>query len=577
MAMNRHQRRSWSFFLFLGLIVAIGASLRLYNLSSQILLDDEWHSINEVADKTFLEVLTRFNPHDNSSPPLNLYLLALLKTCGVSELSIRLPAVVAGVLSLIIMPLLVRRIFDDRIALIFASIVAIAPFLIFYSRYGRAYGSVALLCFCALLLAHLWLNTGKPRYAVGFVLTGALAVYAHLLSIVPIAAPFAVAIGSKVIRRSAEISVSVKSIVGAALALLILVIALIWPALSQSGNLPWAKGHFAREGVLTAATLLSGTANLVLTLLFFILLTVGLIVLLKSKPPLGWLFFIAIAGSVALLVLSRPQGVHRGAVLLRYTIVAVPIGLLLVSVAFDFFLMRLPLTKGFKSWLGTAGVIALLVVFFVAGPLPAIYAGSNNFTNHSAYQGSYQRNWERSEAHSVYPDFSINREQVPVFYRWLATEPGIKAIIEYPFDICDYNDLFYYYQHFHGKQVFAGYSRETKAFGYSVAQQTDEGQFSVGLLNIDQILYRADPGKLGFRNLIDITNQDALVRSPASIIILHKYMIALKIMPTTMGTIALRWRPVQDFAARFRQVLGQPLYEDQQMICFRIKPNKDDG
>jgi len=84
----------------LALFFILGAVLRFYLFPSQILLDDEWHSQMWVIGRSPFEVLTQFNPVDNSSLPLNLYDLALYHTVGWSEFIIRLPVILAGLLSL---------------------------------------------------------------------------------------------------------------------------------------------------------------------------------------------------------------------------------------------------------------------------------------------------------------------------------------------------------------------------------------------------------------------------------------------------------------------------------------------
>jgi hypothetical protein len=78
-------RFHYGYFLVLGGIFIFGAFLRLHMLGSQILVDDEWHSINHVLGKTFTDLVLHYTAADNASPPLNLYCLALLKSVGWFE------------------------------------------------------------------------------------------------------------------------------------------------------------------------------------------------------------------------------------------------------------------------------------------------------------------------------------------------------------------------------------------------------------------------------------------------------------------------------------------------------------
>lgn len=219
---------------------------------------------------------------------------------------------------------------------------------------------------------------------------------------------------------------------------------------------------------------------------------------------------------------------------------------------------------------------------YVTGPLPAQHVFPNNFTNHSAFQGSYRhKTWEYSEANSVYPAFSVKADQIPEFYHWLGRQTNTEAIVEYPFDVCDYNDLYYYYQHFHGKRVIAGYCRDPAliGYGYNVPHDPSNSRFSVGTLPADMILNRvADPAKLKFRNMVEVTDPAVLLRCHADFIILHKYTVALKTIlgsakaPSTYDTIRIYFRSVALLVPRFEAAFGQPVYEDEQIICFRLEP-----
>jgi predicted membrane-bound mannosyltransferase len=265
------ENKTWraGYLLILGVIFVVGAGLRLEQLSSQILLNDEWHSLFAViVNKNYVNLITRFNPNDNSCLQFNLYDLALYRSWGWSEITLRLPVILTGLASLVILPVLVEKMFKERVSIIFAGLLAISPVLIFYSRYVRSYGLAALLCFSALLLCHQWLTTGKPRYLTGYVLTGALAIYAHLLSGVAVFMPLLLAIGLGLGGRfihispaSRQIVVSVRTLLMVICVLTALLLPLLWPVFLQSVNLPWDRGGMTLNGVITAAGLLAGTVN----------------------------------------------------------------------------------------------------------------------------------------------------------------------------------------------------------------------------------------------------------------------------------------------------------------------------
>jgi uncharacterized membrane protein len=589
--MTNNLRKNPSFLLAMGCVFAVGAYLRLNTLSSQILLDDEWHSINEVIGKNYTDVLTQFNPHDNFSLPFAIYNLALYHTFGWSEFTLRLPVILAGLLSLIFLPLLVKKTFNERVSLMFSCFLAIAPFLIFYSRYARAYGFVMLLCFSALILFYQWLTTGKLRYAVGFVFADIFAIYAHLFSLVAVFTPLVTVIGFELVNRfkvhssaCQQIVVPFKALLIMALILILLLLPIMIPVLLESTKLPWQMGKLTLDGVITATTLMSGTVNCPLTILFSLLCIIGQKLLFRHNPLLGWIFLSTICAYIVVLLVSRPLGLDTGAVLLRYTIVVVPMALTMVALAIDQFLMRVRNIKRIHRSIPILMVAGFIGCLYAAGPLSALHVLPNNFTNHSAFQGSYKHQmWERSDANTVYPAFSVKQDQISPFYRWLGGQSNIEAVIEYPFDICDYNDLFYYYQHFHKKRVIAGYCTDPMLLGYRIAPSPDQGKspFSIGMLSTDAILSRvADPTKLTFHNMVDVSDAAALLRSQADIIVLHKYIMALKIMPNGVdataayGSIQVYYRSVELLKVRFKEIFGPPAYEDGQIICFYVKQPK---
>jgi hypothetical protein len=586
--MKENDKRNRHFIVIMGCVFAAGACLRLHNLSSQILLDDEWLGLNAVIGKSWLEVLTKFNPVDNTSLPYDIYTLALLRGFGWSEFTLRLPVIVAGLLSLVVLPLLVRNVLQERVALIFACLLAIAPFLIFYSRYARAYAFVALCCFSALLLFHQWLTTGKLRYAAGFIVAGAFSISAHLFSMIAVLAPLGTAIGIALVNRSAEASalrrqivVPLRHLVIAALLLAALLVPLCLPVLRESAKLPWGRGNMTLEAVWNAATLLSGTVNGPLNALFYLLFLAGFALLFQQNRLLGWTFLSAIGAYPVVFLASRPAGLDTGAVMLRYMIVVVPVSLTLVALALDCLITRAQQIPGMRRSLPVAGAACFLGCLWAAGPLPAQYRTPNNFASHSAFQYSYNRSrWESSDAVTVYPAFHVKQNQIPPFYNGLGGQSNIAAIVEYPFEICDYDDLFYYYQHVHHKRVLAGYCRDVTLLGYGFPPSADPAAppAQAGRLCADDILSRvADPAKLAFRNMIDILDAAALSRSGADILVLHKYIMVLKIMPNVggaalaYGSIPAFYRSVDLLQARFKADLGPPVYEDAEIVCFQIK------
>ncbi len=591
--------------------VVIGALLRLYILPSQILLDDEWHGLNQVIDASLSDVLTTFDAKDNTSLPLNLYHWTLLHTVGWSELTIRLPVIMAGLLGLILMPLAVRKTLGDRVSLVFAFLLAVAPFAIFYSRFSRAYVVVMLFGFLSLLYAHRWLSTGERRSATGFLAAGTIASYTHPLAAIVVVVPFALyylkafgrgSAGEKIPSAGGMVlsTVAQTASTGAGINLperevrrygliqAVVLLPLAWLIFSASAKLPWGGGAWSFSGLRDTATLLSGTTSLPLNLAWYGLLGWGIVSLFRRNPLLARMYAATGALYLGVLMVSRPLGLDTGVVALRYAIVVVPIALSVVAAGIDALWTRYaggggsaadePGHRRPAAAVAAAPLVFLmfLVSFFIAGPLPAIYTRPNNFTNHSAYQGSYDPPDDaRSDSRHVYPGFSVARNDVPEFYRRLWEMRDVATIVEYPLDVTNYNNLFWFYQRVHAKEVLAGYCPERSFLGHrtELPPGSQDQPLRLGLLGADQILsHAADRSKLRFRNLVDVTDPGAVSRSGADFVVLHKSVMALRFLPGgNTDAVPVRYASVPVLAAEFTRFFGPPAWEDESIVCFRLR------
>jgi len=138
----------------------IGLALRGYQLDTQILWDDEWHSIFNVRDYSFWDNATHFRESDNCIP-LTLFHQIFKETTGLNEFGLRLLPFLAGLLTIFFCYWAVKRILDKKTSLIFTALVIISPLLVYFSRYARPYSIAALLSFIAVLAFYEWAKTEK--------------------------------------------------------------------------------------------------------------------------------------------------------------------------------------------------------------------------------------------------------------------------------------------------------------------------------------------------------------------------------------------------------------------------------
>jgi hypothetical protein len=255
----------------------------------------------------------------------------------------------------------------------------------------------------------------------------------------------------------------------------------------------------------------------------------------------------------------------------------VPIALLGVALAIDRATsMAIPArVKAQPIVLATASV-ALAGSLYAAGPLPRLQHGPNDFTNHSAFQGSYAPpRWDRSDARHVFPAFSLRADQVSPFYAWLRDRNDVSAIVEYPFDICNHNDLFYYYQHVHRKRVLAGYCSDPRRIGLRGIERDERHLDSVlSMMSADDMLSRAPADRrIAFRNMVDVTHPEALVASGAGIVVVHKVVMGVRVLSDgTMDSVPVHFTSVEGIGAELARRFGAPVYEDAELACYAVKP-----
>ena len=175
--------------LLLALAIGGGIALRLDQLTSQLLLEDEWHAVYRVVHDTPAAIFLDFG-HSDSSIPLTLLYFAESRAFGLSEMAMRWPLILAGVATLVLFPCYAARRVGWGEALVFAALLAISPLLFFFSRTARPYALTLLAVYVAHVAFRRYVEAPAPRRsdAVLYTSSAALAAWLH-----PVAAPFVVA------------------------------------------------------------------------------------------------------------------------------------------------------------------------------------------------------------------------------------------------------------------------------------------------------------------------------------------------------------------------------------------------
>jgi len=191
----------WFWVFFLASSMA-GVFLRLYLISDQVILDDEWHALNFSIHHSVGYLLTHFSYAGANIIPLNAYVRMLLVSLGWSELFLFLPSIVAGIACLLLFPLVLRKKFSDRVAAVFSFLLAISPLIIFYSRACRPYSIYTFLGFLSLWILYAWCLNGGKKFGILYVIAGVLCIYFHFVGIIFVFVPLGCAVIAKLMEKS---------------------------------------------------------------------------------------------------------------------------------------------------------------------------------------------------------------------------------------------------------------------------------------------------------------------------------------------------------------------------------------
>jgi mannosyltransferase len=175
--------------LWFPVIVVTTAVLGMIRLAAKSLWHDEAYSFAtaRLPSASFWKALA----HQESFSGLYYLVLRVWSALGTSELWLRLPSVVFGILAVCTLFALNRRLFGTRVAVIAALLLAVNPFIVRYEQEARAY-SMAM--FAVVLATYVFIQAVEHPSVRRWALYGvvaAIAVYAHAFAVFVIGAHLA--------------------------------------------------------------------------------------------------------------------------------------------------------------------------------------------------------------------------------------------------------------------------------------------------------------------------------------------------------------------------------------------------
>jgi mannosyltransferase len=164
--------------------IAVGALLRFHELDARSLWNDELSSWAQSHYSSLAEVIERGVRPTPYPPGYQILLYFVERGAGDSEVALRMPSAIAGVLAIAAMFLLGREVYGEREGLLGAALLAVSYQPLYYSQEARAY---SLLLLFAIVSSTFWLRIRealaqgalRPGAVTGYLLSAGVMMYLH--------------------------------------------------------------------------------------------------------------------------------------------------------------------------------------------------------------------------------------------------------------------------------------------------------------------------------------------------------------------------------------------------------------
>jgi len=163
-------------------ITVLAAALRLFRLDARSFWLDEIFTARITHLRSFADLQATLRTEPDQMPMY--YLLTwLLRGMGGSEVVVRMPSVIAGTLSVVVIYLLGRQLFRHRVGWVAGLLMACLPFAVWYGQEARGYALLILFSALQILAAFHVVTRGCARYWALLAVATVFALYTHYVAL----------------------------------------------------------------------------------------------------------------------------------------------------------------------------------------------------------------------------------------------------------------------------------------------------------------------------------------------------------------------------------------------------------
>ena len=452
---STHCSSALSKWLIVGVFVTFGFFVRLFRVEEQLILDDEWHALNAVQNYDYWWIFSHFGHADHSIPLALLYEF-FSHTIGLGEITMRLPSLFAGVLTLLVLPALMRPWLKRNEIMVMVGLIAISPFLINYSRIARPYALVVLLAGATLPLAWRWWHNNSRISGVAWFTCTVFAAWLNPVSLTITTGPF-LWFGGEALAALWRVHDRQKMyrLVFMGLSMCVALAMLFYtPLANDFASLAVKSGthHVETTTFLVAFSLFSGSGHLLVMLAVAIAFLIGLLNLYRRDPSFSFYLLVIACAATLTVTLTGAAWINYGLVLARYLIGFLPLFLALTAIGLVQISLHLTGLLKLPAAAGQVLTSLALLILLLSGPLPQTDAMHSQFIHHMINQFDYdpERNPFTAALGSITPES---------FYQDIANAnpAGDAVVIEAPWHLESQWNPLPLYQAVHGQKVMIGF------------------------------------------------------------------------------------------------------------------------
>ena len=392
-------RSRWLWLVSLALAIGGGVWLRLDQIGSQLLLDDEWHAVYRVVHEAPAEVFLDFG-HSDSSIPLTLLYLFESRAFGLSEMGMRWPLLTAGVATLVLFPWYAARHVGRAEAILFAALLAISPLLYFFSRTARPYALTLLLVYAAHVAFRRYVEDHGGAALALYAACATLAAWLHPVVVPFVVAPFIPSAWAALRNPSGTPKAMLLRLAVPALAAGAPMTALILPPLlvhPESLSLKSGIDLPRMDTLIGVWYAWFGTGSTIALLICGAFAIAGASVVWRRLPEAGSMLA-GIALCVLTIVATRPAWIHNPLTFGRYLLPILPLLLLStacgaarVGRAANLAIAARHVSPALARACGAAVAAVPLLALATSTPLSPVLMHPNDNTLHGLYQFDFRR------------------------------------------------------------------------------------------------------------------------------------------------------------------------------------------